>query len=864
MFEALFNIKNQRVQPRKSNLHQDKGISLRLLFTGPFVLELIIAMTAIGYFSLQNGQRAVNQLARKLHIETTDRVQQQLNHFLGTPHLINRINASKITLRQYELDDVEGLELHFWQQMQLFPAASYIYVGTADGIFMGAEQVSDGLPHVAYWTSENPNGHFETYATNSDGTRGELLSVVDDYNLSTRPWFVNAREARQPIWGDIYVWAAPYVNLALPAVQPLYDKLGQLQAVFAVDLSLQTISEFLQTLEVGINGEVFILENNGIIVSSSDREKIYSNVDDTIQRLSGRESSSPMIRGTTTYLEQEYGSLQSISEAQQFRFSLDGTRHFARVTPYQDEWGLDWLIVVVVPENDFMGRINANTRMTVLLGFISLFIAIVIGSLIAQQVVKPIEQLSATSHAISMGEWDRPISGGEIEELRVLSSSFDRMAKQLIHDARYDSLTHLLNRNSFLARAKELLAKAWEDQDYLFAVLFIDFDRFKDINDSYGHIVGDRFLFTISQILQDLLAGTSTVARLGGDEFAILVENIESVDDATDIATQIREQLQKPLEIQSRKFFTTASIGIVLGDSSYQSELDLLRDADIAMYEAKHAGKDRFSVFTESMYQQSLKSIRLENDLRLAVARQEFELHYQPIIDLETDTLSGFEALLRWNHPTDGLIPPARFIPTAEEIGIIIPLGEWVLFEACRQLKEWQDKGLAAEDTSIHVNLSGKQIFDPAFLSKVDAILEETQLKGQCIHLEITESVLMTRSSDTIEIFKYLRKRGLHLSIDDFGTGYSSLSYIQQLPIDILKIPRCFVSSIDKNSERYEITRAIVSLAQTLNIELIAEGIEEYEERDMLKRLGCERGQGFLFDRPLTVQSAERLMSSLS
>ena len=840
------------------------GIPLRLLITGPFILELILAMCAIGYLSFRNGQKAVSELAEQLHTEITNRVQQQLNHYLNDPHLINRINVSTVRLGSLDLQDIEGLERHFWQQTQLFPSTSYIYAGISDTLFVGAEQVPEGLPNVAYWTADNPQGLFETYSTNMDGSRSQLLSTVANYDLSQRPWYTNAQEAGGPVWGDIYVWAAPYPNIALPAVQPLYDSTGSLQAVFAVDLSLKTISDFLQTIEIGKTGEVFILEENGLLVSASSAEPILLYEESSLSRMDATQSSNTLIKGATEYLQEEFGAIERIVGTYHFDFQFKGEHHRAKITPYRDEWGLNWRIVVVVPESDFMASINANSRTTTQLSLMALAVALAIGIIIAHWVVQPIKQLSTASHDISKGDWNREVPRGNIHELRILSTSFNWMARQLIHDASYDSLTNLPNRSFFLKRLTEVLETMRGNISSNFAVLFLDFDRFKIINDSYGHMTGDFFLVKVSRLLQTLMPLKGTLARLGGDEFAILLENIQSEQDAIVLSERIQQILRQPLKIDNRTFFATASIGIVLGGEGHRDALDVLRDADLAMYAAKAAGKDRFEIFDASMHDKALSTLSLENDLRRALDNQEFELYYQPIVSLRTGQLSGFEALIRWNHPEKGLITPGHFIKVAEDSQLIQPIGEWVLNEVCRTLQYWQSCYSHSDRLTVNVNLSGKQLFDPYFLTKLDSVLDRHKLAGNRLHLEITESTLMERSLETMRTVMAIRRKGIRLSIDDFGTGYSSLAYLQQLPVDIVKVPRCFVSQIDSTSARYEITRAITTLAHTLKLKVIAEGIEEHGELDQIVALGCEFGQGYLFDRPMNAAMAEEWLASKS
>ena len=431
---------------------------------------------------------------------------------------------------------------------------------------------------------------------------------------------------------------------------------------------------------------------------------------------------------------------------------------------------------------------------------------------------------------------------------------------RLSYEAKHDSLTGLPNRLNFIERVEQALEKSKSERHYLFAVLFIDLDRFKVVNDSLGHLLGDELLITVAEILQSCIRSQDFVARLGGDEFTILLDAIQTVEDAKFIAKRIHKKLAAPFELNNHIIFTSASIGIVVGDAKYEAGADILRNADIAMYSAKSSGKARHEVFDQQMYAQTIEQLNLENDLRKAVLRNELVLHYQPIISLEKGTLSGFEALLRWQHPERGLIYPDKFIQIAEETGLIIPIGEWVLQEACHQLKAWQQEFTAAKNLTMGVNLASQQIKVADFLAKLDITLAQYQFAPNTLHLEITESTLMDYRQQTIDLFTKIRNRGIELSIDDFGTGYSSLQYLNRFPINTLKIDRSFVQGMLSERENFEIVKTILTLARTLKMNVIAEGIETLKQLKVLKTLNCKFGQGYLFAKPLTPENVELLL----
>jgi diguanylate cyclase (GGDEF)-like protein/PAS domain S-box-containing protein len=435
-----------------------------------------------------------------------------------------------------------------------------------------------------------------------------------------------------------------------------------------------------------------------------------------------------------------------------------------------------------------------------------------------------------------------------------------RAQEQLIHDALHDALTNLPNRSLFMDRIEQTLKHSKRQTQYLFAIMFIDLDRFKMINDSLGHAIGDRFLQIISQLLESCLRSQDTVARFGGDEFTVLIDNIQSVDEAIVIADRILNQFLQPIDLANQTIFPSASIGIAISNQDYERGADLLRDADIAMYRAKSLGKGRYALFSREMYETNLKTIQIDHDLRYALERNEFELHYQPIISLSSGKLSAFEALIRWQHPTRGFIPPQEFIPIAEETGLIIAIGDWVLNQACKQMRAWQIALPQASELKISVNLASQQVREDNILEKLDQVLAETGIEGSSLRLEITESSLMDHGDQTISKLEQLRARNIQLSIDDFGQGYSSLSYLHRFPVNTLKIDRTFVEQMSLGGQNLEIIRTITILAHALNMDVIAEGVETHQQVAILKQLGCEYAQGYFFSRPVTAIAAKEMI----
>jgi diguanylate cyclase (GGDEF)-like protein/PAS domain S-box-containing protein len=435
-----------------------------------------------------------------------------------------------------------------------------------------------------------------------------------------------------------------------------------------------------------------------------------------------------------------------------------------------------------------------------------------------------------------------------------------RVEGRLLHQAMHDPLTGLPNRHLFMERLGGALMRYHRRESSLFAVLFLDLDRFKVVNDSLGHHVGDELLQVVGDRLRASVRSGDTVARFGGDEFAVLLEELENLDEATHIAERLGQAVAAPINLSGYEVFSSASIGIALCSAGLDRPEYLLRNADVAMYRAKGSGARRYEVFDRTMHAQALERLQMETDLRRALVRGEFRLHYQPIVSLTRGTITGVEALLRWDHAERGLTSPNDFIPVAEETGLILPLGAWVLTEACRQLAEWRHEFPQAR-IALSVNLSAKQFGQADLVERIRAALDEAGLDPRHLKLEITESAIIDHPGSAGAMLRQLKEQGIQVQMDDFGTGYSSLSSLHSLPLDALKIDRSFVSRMPGDRATMQMVRTIALLARGLDLAVIAEGVETQEQMDEVRAMGCDYAQGYLIARPLDPEGIRALLA---
>ncbi|MEM6447308.1 MAG: EAL domain-containing protein [Cyanobacteria bacterium P01_D01_bin.123] len=852
-------------------------IPLRLILVVPFVLQILIIVGLTGWFSLRNGQKAINELASLWREEIDSRVKQELTNHLNTAKLVTQINVDMMRLGGLDPKNHKRSTDYLLTQFQQFPTLSGITIGTEQPNYVGLARSSEGTLVLTLWNQDL--GGVIDYNLDESGEITSISKIDTDYDHRKRDWYSSAIKLGQPLWQEPYLTINP-PRLVISFDRPFLDSRGQGQGVSDAELSLSNISDFLRNLQIGQTGKVYILENNGNLVASSTSQEpfqISSSSDEPI-RLQASQSSDVSIRKTTNYLFKIFENLSDIQAPQQLDFKLKSERQFVQVTPFQES-GLDWLVVIAVPESEFLGAIEQNTRTTIALCSFAAIVASVTGILISRWLVKPIHAIAESADMLSSGNLQQRIAEPRAKELATLAKAFNQMAGQiqtslqsLEYNALHDPLTGLFNRTALqsklqMAIDRSIQAAGEREVSSLFAVLILDLDEFKLVNDSFGHLYGDRLLVEVAQRLRSCFSDkqlgnvlTSQVARFGGDEFVILLDDVSDVDLIRQATRQILELFDRPFDLNGMEIFFGASIGIVFSSDEDRPE-HYLRDADIALYCAKRDGKGKFEIFNPGMRSNTIERLHLGNELRRALSKGELSIFYQPIIDITSSRMSAFEALMRWHNPIHGKVSPAEFIPIAEETGLIVELGWWVLRQACLQMRSWQQKYSACLSMSMCVNLSSKQFSQIDFLDRVKQILRETEIDPDNLKLEITESIYMHSAVATEIKLRELKRLGVKLSVDDFGTGYSSLSYLYRFPIDTLKIDRSFIHNLGVSDDSSIIVESILLLGEKLGLDVVAEGVETMEEVRWLQDRGCKNAQGFLFSRPLPAQELDLLLS---
>jgi diguanylate cyclase (GGDEF)-like protein len=490
-------------------------------------------------------------------------------------------------------------------------------------------------------------------------------------------------------------------------------------------------------------------------------------------------------------------------------------------------------------------------------GNVFIWIGAVLSIIASRWIAAPVKRLAQSARALESGSFNEPIPVSGPSEIRALARGFMNMARSVADLAQHDFLTHLPNRRLLHDRLTQSIAMARRRGTRL-AVLFLDLDRFKHVNDSLGHQIGDKLLQSVAERLKACVRGSDTVSRQGGDEFVLLLSEIEHPQDAALSAQKMIDSLVAPHEIANHDLHVTVSIGLSIYPDDGRDAETLVKNADTAMYHAKDRGRNNYQFFKAEMNARAVERQWIEGDLRRALLRQEFVLHYQPKMDLSTGRMTGAEALIRWIHPDRGLIQPTQFVPIAEDCGLIVPIGQWVLGEACGQARAWMDAGL--RPTAVSVNISALEFRDKDFLQNVHAVLEMTGLDPRYLELELTESVLMQHAESTASVLQALKDIGVRIAVDDFGTGYSSLSYLRQFPIDALKVDQSFVHEITGDPDGTPIVSAVISMGKGLKHRVIAEGVETQRQLAFLKALGCGEGQGYYFSRPVMPSQFAKLL----
>ncbi|MBI1885652.1 MAG: EAL domain-containing protein [Chloroflexi bacterium] len=659
-----------------------------------------------------------------------------------------------------------------------------------------------------------------------------LANAAFQQALAGQSGMSEARVARSP--------ARLVVEFAAPVGQR-----NQVAAVVVGRMNMERVWEILDPVAIGESGFLAAFDRHGNLLAYPDKGLLLTRLDGYPDAAASAGLTSLDVR------------------------SPDGDRLVGELAPVGF---LGWQVAALQERSEAYAIANDIVQKIGILAAVVLILTVFASILFSRAVTQPIRTLSAGMHKIAEGSLDQRVPPAGLKEIDGLSAAFNSMAvnleartaeqtraeEQIKYLAYHDPLTGLPNRALLKDRLTVALAQARRKRGML-AVMFVDLDRFKLVNDTVGHAMGDQLLRKFAERLTRVAREGDSLARVGGDEFTVLLPEISVSEDADLVAQRILEASRAPVLLAGHEFSVTASIGIAVYPGHGEDAVALLRNADAAMYRAKEEGRNTFKIFEPVMNARLLARVALEEDLRHALERAEFQLHYQPQVEIQTGTIVGVEALLRWQHPERGSVPPDEFISLAEETGLIIPIGQWVLRTACAQSKAWQNAGLAP--MSMAVNLSPRQFQEPGLIRGIARVLQETGLPAQLLELEITESTAMRDVEFTIAMVEELRAMGVRVSIDDFGTGYSSLGYLKRLPVDSVKIDRSFVNDVTADGDDAAIVAAIVGLAQTMNLNTIAEGVETEEQLAFLKNLNCDFVQGFLFSKAVPAETFAKMLA---
>ncbi len=671
------------------------------------------------------------------------------------------------------------------------------------------------------------------------GAARDESTLANQFTIVQSEWFRVASSGRK-VYTRVQISPRnqSYTIFAMPSIHG---------GVWAAQIQMDALWKTVAQIRFGKTGSIYIVNESGQVIAHPNTQVVFSN---------------QSIHNTPLFAE-ILGSRDRKWIGGTINF--EGVRVISASAPIEFT---DWTVISELPEQEAYATTRRAARL-IPLGILLLIALTSWGfkKMLTGQIIQPLNLLNQGAKQLRSGNLSHRIQIQQADEFGEVMAVFNSMAdelegqqEKLTHDSLHDAMTGLPNRVLFLDRLDQAIKYCKRRTEHSFSVLFVDLDHFKIINDSLGHLTGDQLLISASRRMKETLRSSDTVARLGGDEFAILLEISGEKNSASRVAEKLQETIRLPFTVDGHELYVTASIGIVMDIAEYTHAAEILRDADIAMYQAKAQGKARFEAFDIKMRSHAFSRLEMEQALRAALENGEFQIYYQPILSIQSDKLASFEALIRWNHPTRGLLMPGEFLPVAEDSGLILAIDNWVLHEACLQLRKWHEKYPALQHVSVNVNISNRLFSQINFVNGVIKALQASGLKPEALRLEITENVLISNYAAANEVFTKLRNLGVQLEIDDFGSGYSALSYLQHFPISAIKIDKTFIDEIGKSQRGVELIRAIVSMARELGMEAIAEGIETEEQLNELQGLSCSLGQGFLLSKPLDKDSAEKIL----
>ncbi|MDP4074003.1 EAL domain-containing protein [Acidovorax sp. A1169] len=836
-------------------------LSLRTAIAVPFAA--LFAATVVLQAVTQHRQisQLIDQESVRVLEALTGNSRARLAEFLETPFLIQSTVADAISRHGlYQEGNLRPVYTHlrgvfsdlYAGQQQI----SLLSFGSRAGEYTGIRR-EPGEGFRLILKDATTNGMMNVY---EDDTLRKVAAAFPNYDPRVRPWYAPVAGSGQSRWSPIYTTAGERGDITISAATPVVAD-GNLLGVMEADVRLDSLNRFLREEPLRGQGQIFIVDALGLIVAHSELGSVLSdrrNAAGQRERLRISESTSAQIRTAEGYLREVPAAAGG-----SFHFQHLDARYFGRVTPYADPRGIDWRIVVLLPESELLGDSRSAGQGALLAAGAIAIIGLLLGLWVIQWAARPILRTAEAANRIARGDWDTDIADSSpLRETTVLVLAFNEMAHRLQRSFQqmqelltHDSLTQLLTRRGLLEQVQ------WTEPKR--AVLsLVGLNAFRAINDSVGYGTGDRLLQAVANRLRGHFPAPVLLARVGGDEFALLSLVEEEGDQSAErFGKAVLGLFATPFSAGADEVMVYASVGLVAGHLRGEGLEEWLRNGSIALGEAKRHGQSQWMVFEPGMADQAMERTRLASELRQALDKDQFLVHYQPVIELATGRVTGAEALLRWRSPTRGMVPPGVFIAMAEESDLILALGDWVMLRATRDIA--QRLPYLPEDFGLHVNVSARQLIQSDFVEQVQRTLEASGLPAPHLTLELTESVLIEGDAVTAQQLSRLRALGLKIAIDDFGTGYTSLAYLSRLPFDCLKIDQTFVRDLVESSQNAAIVTAVLHMAKGFGVTVVAEGVETEAQARRLLQLGCASAQGYWFGRPAPLEQMSLAQRSL-
>ncbi|MFT5879160.1 MAG: diguanylate cyclase (GGDEF)-like protein [Moritella sp.] len=813
----------------------------------PFSILLLLTVCILTFVQDHSYERTLSEVSTKLLTSHAQNIKNNLDRFLEQPFNTTLTLADSIQRHQlYQPPRLIKLEDYLKDVItKIYVQQNHINTiafGSEEKYFVGFRK-NNNFDLELLLKDDRTHNQLKFYQGST--SEGAVIHSINNYDPTLRPWYFPFSQSRQAGWSDIYSNADKQQELTITSAAPVFKE-NELLGVMAIDVNLSRIANFIEHESQAFSGVTYITDSNRQLIATS----IYAPI--VAQDNSRILASKSSVQVIATSGEHLVPNLQLERPTPSFfEFRENGIRYFSRITPYSNN-NLQWNIVISMPEDALLGGLQEQQNLGLITALVLSLLGLILGWYILNMITRPIMDIANASKTLDENNWDVTIQDGiKLHETTQLISAFKSMSSRLQRSFSslrqqiiYDGLTGLFSRKGLI---DHIHAQKIQQRGIL---ILIGLKAFRHTNDSLGHHNGDKLLIAITQRLQQTLHSDVTIARVEKDEFAIFTPHFIDTSHTDRFSTKLLEHFNRPFVIDGMEVMVSACAGVMSGKAEAIDINEWLRNSSLALSQAMQQEQEAVCHYQPYMIEDSQEKTRLTAELKRAIINHEFEVYYQPIINLADDSISGAEALVRWRSPSRGMVSPLQFIPLAEETGMITEIGQQILTQACADTQSQISQGIWPESFTLHVNLSVRELLNTHYVTQLKSILTTTQLPASNLTLEVTESRLISQPLQTTHILEQLRELGIHIAIDDFGTGYSSLGYLTQLPFDSLKIDRSFVSQMLESDSYTTIITAIINMTCDFNADIVAEGVETAEQAQRLKQLGCRYAQGYFYSRP--------------